>query len=63
MHNAHNVHNSGAVEGDTAVVCGELHRQAGYMQNLESANTQLEADLRILRQRNESVEVLREEKR
>ena len=62
-HNPHNVRNSGAAEGDMAVVREELHRQAGYMRNLESTNTRLEAELRILRQRNESVEVLRDEKR
>jgi len=46
-----------------AVVREELHRQAGYLHNLESTNAKLNSELNILRERHASVEVLREEKR
>jgi len=46
-----------------AVVREELHRQAGYLRNLESTNAKLNSELNILRERHASVEVLREEKR
>jgi len=45
------------------VVREELHRQAGYLRNLESTNAKLNSELNILRERHASVEVLREEKR
>jgi mitotic spindle assembly checkpoint protein MAD1 len=50
-------------DGDMVVVREELHRQAGYLRNTESTNARLEAELSILRERQESVEVLKEEKR
>jgi len=50
-------------EGDMAVVREELHRQAGYLCNLESTNARLDAELRVLRERHDSVQVLKEEKR
>ena len=46
-----------------AVVREELHRQAGYLRNLESTNAKLNSELNILRERHASVEVLREERR
>jgi len=46
-----------------AVVREELHRQAGYLRNLESTNAKLNSELNILRERHASVDVLREEKR
>jgi mitotic spindle assembly checkpoint protein MAD1 len=49
--------------GDMAIIREELHRQIGYLRSLESANARLDAELRVLRGRHESVEVLREEKR
>lgn len=45
------------------VVREELHRQAGYLRNLESTNAKLNSELNILRERHASVDVLREEKR
>ncbi|KAF9475572.1 MAD-domain-containing protein [Pholiota conissans] len=45
------------------VVREELHRQANYLRTLESTNAKLTSELKILRERQTSVEVLREEKR
>lgn len=41
----------------------ELTRQASYLRNLESSNARMSGELTQLRQRNESVEVLKEQKR
>lgn len=46
-----------------AVVREELHRQANYLRTLESTNAKLTSEINVLRERNTSVEVLREEKR
>ncbi|KAJ7805761.1 MAD-domain-containing protein [Mycena olivaceomarginata] len=48
---------------DMVVVREELHRQAAYLRTLESTNTKLTSELTVLRARQTSVEVLREEKR
>jgi len=45
------------------VVRDELHRQAGYLRALESTNVKLGAELAALRERQSSIEVLKEEKR
>lgn len=45
------------------IVREELHRQASYVRTLESANYKLTAEVNRLRERQTSVEVLREEKR
>ncbi|KAH6894839.1 hypothetical protein BKA70DRAFT_1199767 [Coprinopsis sp. MPI-PUGE-AT-0042] len=45
------------------VVREELHRQAEYLRTLEAKNVQLTSELSYLRERNQSIEVLREEKR
>ncbi|KAH6894866.1 hypothetical protein BKA70DRAFT_793921 [Coprinopsis sp. MPI-PUGE-AT-0042] len=45
------------------VVREELHRQAGYLRALEAKNVKLTSELSYLRERNQSIEVLREEKR
>jgi hypothetical protein len=49
-------------DGVMVLVCEELHRQAGYLHNTESTNARLEAELHILHEQQESVEVLKEEK-
>ena len=46
-----------------AIVREELHRQASHLRSVEAANTKMTAELTVLRQRNASVEVLREQKR
>ena len=46
-----------------SVVREELHRQANYLRTLESTNAKLTSELTILRERQTSVEVLREQKR
>jgi mitotic spindle assembly checkpoint protein MAD1 len=48
---------------DMVVVREELHRQAAYLRTLESTNAKLTSELTVLRARQTSVEVLREEKR
>ena len=48
---------------DWTVVREELHRQAKYMRQLESANTKMTAELNVLREKQTSVEVLKEQKR
>ncbi|KAH6894805.1 spindle assembly checkpoint component Mad1 [Coprinopsis sp. MPI-PUGE-AT-0042] len=45
------------------VVREELHRQAEYLRTLEAKNVKLTSELSYLRERNQSIEVLREEKR
>lgn len=45
------------------VVRDELHRQASYMRNLETTNARLTGEVTSLKERQMSVEVLREEKR
>jgi mitotic spindle assembly checkpoint protein MAD1 len=44
-----------------SVVREELHRHSAYLRSLESINTKLKAELDILRERHQSVAVLREE--
>ena len=46
-----------------SVVREELHRQANYLRTLESTNAKLTSELTVLRERQTSVEVLREQKR
>ena len=46
-----------------SVVREELHRQANYLRTLESTNAKLTSELTILRERQSSVEVLKEENR
>ena len=46
-----------------SVVREELHRQANYLRALESTNAKLTSELIVLRERQTSVEVLKEEKR
>ncbi|KAI0367856.1 MAD-domain-containing protein [Pilatotrama ljubarskyi] len=46
-----------------AVVREELHRQANYMRQLESANAKMTTELNALREKQTSVEVLKEQKR
>ncbi|KAI0704400.1 spindle assembly checkpoint component Mad1 [Cerioporus squamosus] len=48
---------------DWSVVREELHRQAQYMRQLESANAKMVAELNNLREKQTSVEVLKEQKR
>lgn len=50
-------------EESMSVVRDELHRQASYLRSLESSNSKMTAELKVLRERQTSVEVLREEKR
>ncbi|KAF5335741.1 hypothetical protein D9611_009640 [Ephemerocybe angulata] len=45
------------------IVREELQKQASYLRNLESTNAKLSAELNVLRERHQSIEVLREEKR
>ncbi|KAI0074913.1 hypothetical protein K474DRAFT_1664924 [Panus rudis PR-1116 ss-1] len=46
-----------------AIVREELHRQANHLRTVEAANAKMNAELTMLRQRNASVEVLKEQKR
>ena len=46
-----------------SVVRDELHRQADYLRTLESSNAKMLAELVVLRERQTSVEVLKEQKR
>lgn len=46
-----------------AIVRDELHRQASHLRSVEAANAKMTAELTIFRQRNASLEVLREQKR
>ncbi|KAH9938791.1 MAD-domain-containing protein [Epithele typhae] len=48
---------------DWGVVREELHRQAKYMRQLESANARMTGELNVLREKQTSVEVLKEQKR
>ncbi|TFK81214.1 MAD-domain-containing protein [Polyporus arcularius HHB13444] len=48
---------------DWSVVREELHRQAQYMRQLESANAKMTTELNTLREKQTSVEVLKEQKR
>ena len=50
-------------EENMSVVREELHRQANYLRTLESTNAKLTSELTVLRERQTSVEVLREQKR
>ncbi|KAH9475542.1 Spindle assembly checkpoint component mad1 [Psilocybe cubensis] len=50
-------------EESMSIVRDELHRQASYLRSLESSNAKMTAELKVLRERQTSVEVLREEKR
>ena len=50
-------------EENMSVVREELHRQANYLRTLESTNAKLTSELTVLRERQTSVEVLKEEKR
>jgi mitotic spindle assembly checkpoint protein MAD1 len=53
----------GAEEENWSVVREELHRQADYLRTLEGTNAKMSMELNNLRERQASVEVLREEKR
>ncbi|TFK71183.1 hypothetical protein BDN72DRAFT_818002 [Pluteus cervinus] len=46
-----------------SVVREELHRQAKYMKKLEATNAKLQAEVLVLREKQTSIEVLKEEKR
>ncbi|KAJ7698183.1 MAD-domain-containing protein [Mycena olivaceomarginata] len=61
--NTSSVPGAQAENNDMVVVREELHRQAAYLRTLESTNTKLTSELTVLRARQTSVEVLREEKR
>ena len=50
-------------EKNMSVVRDELHHQANYLWTLESTNAKLTSELTVLRERQTSVEVLREQKR
>ena len=52
-----------STDNDWKVVRDELTRQAAYLRNLESSNTRMTGELHQLRQRNESIEVLKEQNR
>ncbi|RPD52551.1 MAD-domain-containing protein [Lentinus tigrinus ALCF2SS1-7] len=52
-----------AQDENWSVVREELHRQANYMRQLESANAKMTAELNILHEKQTSVEVLKEQKR
>ncbi|KAL1942225.1 hypothetical protein VTO73DRAFT_6289 [Trametes versicolor] len=54
---------NGAQEEDWTVLREELHRQAKYMRQLETANTKMTIELNGLREKQTSVEVLKEQKR
>jgi mitotic spindle assembly checkpoint protein MAD1 len=49
-------------DNDWKVVRDELTRQASYLRTLESSNVRMSAELTQLRLRNESIEVLTEQK-
>jgi mitotic spindle assembly checkpoint protein MAD1 len=51
------------MDSDWKVVRDELTRQASYLRNLESSNARMSGELVQFRQRNESIEVLKEQKR
>jgi mitotic spindle assembly checkpoint protein MAD1 len=53
----------GAEEENWSVVREELHKQADYLRTLEGTNAKMSMELNNLRERQASVEVLREEKR
>lgn len=52
-----------STDNDWKVVRDELTRQASYLRNLETSNARMTGELTQLRQRNESIEVLKEQKR
>ena len=52
-----------STDNDWKVVRDELTRQAAYLRNLESSNARMTGELTQLRQRNESIEVLKEKNR
>lgn len=52
-----------STDNDWKVVRDELTRQASYLRNLESSNARMSGELVQLRQKNESIEVLKEQKR
>ena len=52
-----------STDNDWKVVRDELTKQASYLRNLESSNARMSGELTQLRQRNESIEVLKEQKR
>jgi len=52
-----------STDNDWKVVRDELTRQAAYLRTLESSNARMTGELTQLRQRNESIEVLKEQKR
>lgn len=52
-----------SMDNDWKVVRDELTKQASYLRNLESSNARMTGELTQLRQRNESIEVLKEQKR
>ncbi|KAI0324181.1 MAD-domain-containing protein [Cubamyces sp. BRFM 1775] len=54
---------NGGQDEDWAVVREELHRQAAYMRQLEVTNAKLTTELNTLREKQMSVEVLKEQKR
>ncbi|OJT05808.1 Spindle assembly checkpoint component mad1 [Trametes pubescens] len=54
---------NGAQDEDWTVVREELHRQAKYMRQLETANAKMTTELNNLREKQTSVEVLKEQKR
>lgn len=52
-----------SADSDWKVVRDELTKQASYLRTLESSNARMSGELIQLRQRNESTEVLKEQKR
>ena len=52
-----------STDNDWKVVRDELTKQASYLRNLESSNARMTGELAQLRQRNESIEVLKEQNR
>ena len=52
-----------STDNDWKVVRDELSRQASYLRNLESSNARMSGELIQLRERNESIEVLKEQNR
>ena len=46
-----------------SVVREELHRQTDYLRTVEAANVKLTSEIAILKQKNDNVEVLKEQKR
>jgi mitotic spindle assembly checkpoint protein MAD1 len=52
-----------STDNDWKVVRDELTRQASYLRNLESSNARMSGELAQLRQRNESIQVLKEQNR